>query len=107
MKISPRKMRFIAKRTPHTINPATAKDMRYTLGNFSVCPYCEVGKLEHIDHFMPIKLGGGSNARNLVPCCAHCNRLKWKQRPQTFLGRERFLLIWKKMRDLFPDQDWI
>lgn len=37
------------------------------------CAYCERGRLESLDHVLPLSLGGGTTAKNCVPCCEACN----------------------------------
>ena len=41
------------------------------------CGYCgtHTGKL-HIDHIVPVHLGGSSKPQNLTPACPSCNRRK-------------------------------
>ncbi|MGW9568820.1 HNH endonuclease [Prescottella equi] len=43
------------------------------------CIYCP-GPFEHLDHILPISLGGGHTIDNLIPSCEHCN-LKKKNTP--------------------------
>ena len=35
----------------------------------------------HVDHVMPVRLGGDSSLSNLLAACGDCNRLKSAQRP--------------------------
>ena len=47
-----------------------------------ICQYCGVdltllpAREIHVDHFVPINLGGGSNLENLKACCSKCNEYK-------------------------------
>jgi len=45
------------------------------------CFYCGIGKVETIDHVMPIVLGGDNRLVNLVPCCNQCNQSKMGREP--------------------------
>ena len=49
------------------------------------CYYCEEGKFEHIDHYVPLSKGGPDAKLNLVPSCASCNLKKNAKLPQEFL----------------------
>jgi 5-methylcytosine-specific restriction endonuclease McrA len=46
----------------------------------------------HIDHILPLKLGGGNGRRNLQLLCAKCNRAKAAKHPLDF-AREQGALI--------------
>ncbi len=48
-----------------------------------LCVYC-TDKAEHLDHVVPIALGGTNDLDNLVPACAHCNHSK----------KDKQLLVW-------------
>lgn len=39
------------------------------------CCYCW-GRASHLDHVIPLKLGGPDAAHNIVPACAGCNLRK-------------------------------
>jgi 5-methylcytosine-specific restriction endonuclease McrA len=45
------------------------------------CAYCQVRSYECLEHFIPIKLGGGTSASNVVPSCCTCNKLKESVHP--------------------------
>jgi 5-methylcytosine-specific restriction endonuclease McrA len=52
------------------------------------CWYC--GKVEtplHADHFIPLKLNGRNNIKNIVPACRACNSRKNARPPEEFLAR--------------------
>lgn len=58
-----------------------------------LCRYCcaDLAHEFHVDHRMPIALGGSNEPRNLQLLCPDCNRSKGAKRPEEF---ER--LIWQK-----------
>lgn len=58
-------------------------------GHFS-CVYCGA-EWDHVDHLIPLALGGSHSIGNLVPSCASCNLEKGASDPWTFL-EERGLL---------------
>lgn len=41
-----------------------------------LCAYCQQSPYEVLDHFIPITLGGGTVANNVVPACNACNGRK-------------------------------
>ena len=50
------------------------------------CFYCgvEVGEKYHVDHFMPLVLGGSNSPENLVIACPACNMAKSARHPIAF-----------------------
>jgi 5-methylcytosine-specific restriction endonuclease McrA len=51
-------------------------DWIVTLSHFDYrCAYCG-DEYKVIEHFTPVKFGGGTNASNCVPACAKCNQSK-------------------------------
>lgn len=59
----------------------------------NTCPYCGADLLEagyHMDHFIPLVLGGGSTIGNMVPACPHCNTSKGGKHPDKFLGPDLY-----------------
>lgn len=50
------------------------------------CYWCEkkIGELYHIDHVMPLALGGEHTLSNLVVSCPHCNHTKSSKDPIKF-----------------------
>lgn len=59
--------------------PATLSQAQWaaTLKHFNGrCAYCQARSYECIDHFIPLKQGGGSTQNNCVPACASCNTCK-------------------------------
>ena len=55
------------------------------------CYYCgsKIDKL-HIDHYIPLSMGGGHIDSNLVASCSDCNLRKGKQMPITFIQGENY-----------------
>lgn len=54
------------------------------------CAYCKTAMCEVMDHILPIKLGGGTDACNVVPSCYTCNASKdrkGQQRDQATIER--------------------
>lgn len=53
------------------------------------CFYChkKVGGKYHVDHVIPIALGGSDDPENLVIACPKCNISKGAKHPQDFCGR--------------------
>lgn len=47
--------------------------LRYFHGR---CAYCQKIRYENIDHFIPVKAGGGTTQQNCLPCCRDCNTRK-------------------------------
>ena len=52
------------------------------------CYWCgvAVGDSYHVDHVMPLSLGGSNGPENLVIACAPCNRAKNASHPMDFAG---------------------
>ena len=53
------------------------------------CYWCgkKVGRLYHVDHVVPLALGGSNGAENLVIACAVCNLSKGARHPMDWDGR--------------------
>lgn len=72
----------LAKRhhVPHTLS---LPQWLYTLNiQFNgYCAYCLEKPYEVLEHFVPIKRGGGTTASNCVPACCSCNSLKYSWHP--------------------------
>lgn len=54
------------------------------------CVYCG-DEPEHVDHFVPLTLGGSHAVGNLVPACGTCNLRKGGRDPWSFLESEGLL----------------
>ncbi len=54
------------------------------------CFYCGVvlGDDYHIDHFVPLSMGGNNNPSNLRLSCPKCNLIKGAKNPQEFIQAE-------------------
>jgi 5-methylcytosine-specific restriction endonuclease McrA len=69
---------------------ASAPQIRLRMQMFgNKCSYCAVGQQEHIDHLIPIKLGGTNWPANLRPSCASCNHKKKAMPAKVWLERIR------------------
>ena len=53
------------------------------------CFYCgrDVGDNYHVDHVVPLALGGSNGPENLVIACPECNGKKRAKHPMDFCGR--------------------
>lgn len=47
------------------------------------CAYCMKKDFQLIEHFIPLKLGGGTTISNCVPACIACNARKRDAHPDT------------------------
>lgn len=58
------------------------------------CAYCRVklGKKYHVDHIVPLKLGGANDRRNLQILCQPCNQAKSARDPISFMQMKGMLL---------------
>lgn len=58
------------------------------------CVYCrrDITNKYHVDHIMPVYLGGGSDKSNLQILCPTCNQKKGRKHPDDFL-RERSMMM--------------
>lgn len=56
--------------------------------NLGFCPYCSKCLFEgyHLDHILPISLGGGNEEANLQCICASCNLKKGAKHPDDWHG---------------------
>jgi 5-methylcytosine-specific restriction endonuclease McrA len=57
------------------------------------CAYCDTDGTMWRDHFIPITMGGGYEAGNILPACPSCNRRKWQHSPLKFLGIQKYAEI--------------
>lgn len=58
------------------------------------CVVCHVNisQAYHIDHMMPLKLGGSNYPSNLQLLCPHCNKTKGAKHPIDFMQSRGFLI---------------
>lgn len=55
----------------------TGKDITQLVARFDGrCAYCRTGRYEHLDHVVPVALGGRHAIGNLLPACRECNLSK-------------------------------
>lgn len=80
-----RRIRNNTQRTQQgTRSDLTLAEWVQTLQDFSrQCAYCQTRPYTEMDHFIPIKLGGETSARNVVPACTSCNSHKQNIHPDT------------------------
>lgn len=66
--------RAISEGVPTTL---TLQQWVSTINHFDgLCAYCQSKPFAVMEHFMPIKLGGGTTFDNCVPACTRCNLVK-------------------------------
>lgn len=73
----------------------TKKDIDFLMSSQkSKCVVCFTSLLEgkHIDHILPIALGGTNDPSNLQLLCPKCNRQKSAKHPVDFMQEKGFLL---------------
>lgn len=65
------------------------------------CAYCgdTIGPF-HLDHFVPIALGGPTTIENMVVTCARCNISKSAKPPQDWLAPEKYAEVRDILRGL-------
>lgn len=58
------------------------------------CAYCKkcIKKKHHIDHIMPLALGGSNEAKNIQLLCPPCNHRKSCKDPMDYMRENGFLL---------------
>ena len=65
----------------------TIKQWMQAIGDFAgLCAYCRQRPFTVIEHFLPVRLGGGTTARNCVPACDACNGMKSNIHPDRLIG---------------------
>jgi len=58
------------------------------------CAYCDRASPKlHQEHFIPIVMGGGYEAGNIIPACPTCNHIKKAKPPLKFLGIQKYAEI--------------
>ena len=73
-----------------------AKDIRARFAEFDGCAYCGSHGDMHMDHFIPLALGGTHTLDNLIPACPRCNYSKRDNDPET----------WYKEQPFFSEKRW-
>jgi 5-methylcytosine-specific restriction endonuclease McrA len=82
-----------------TVESFTAKQLETHLSRFSSgCFYCD-GLREEADHFVPLSRGGAHALFNIVPSCRSCNRRKYNQPPEKWLG-DRYAQLAAELRSI-------
>jgi len=75
-----------ARKRQATTEPFTVEDQVRIWGENPVCVYCRERPAEHLDHFVPLALGGEHSLTNATwPACAPCNLRKRDKHPYLFL----------------------
>lgn len=68
--------------------PISRALLRRVASSTPTCLYCLEPLVEvHLDHFLPLVLGGAHAQGNLVPCCPGCNLSKGAKHPTQWLSR--------------------
>jgi 5-methylcytosine-specific restriction endonuclease McrA len=88
---------FRTRRAGNAATDLTVEQLLELMAAYSgKCAYCGRESLGNIDHVVPISLGGGNAASNVVPCCRSCNSKKggnvWNPRDPANVGNSRSLL---------------
>jgi len=59
------------------LSTLTLEQWMQTLAFFSgKCAYCLERPYQAMEHFIPLRLGGGTTFDNCIPACKQCNSLK-------------------------------
>lgn len=76
----------------HTL---TLDQWMQTLEHFKYrCAYCElIASYDHLEHFVPVKLGGGTTVSNCVPACRSCNSYKGRKDVRRILSLRQLSLF--------------
>ncbi|MCK5433119.1 MAG: HNH endonuclease [Gammaproteobacteria bacterium] len=68
----------------------TVADVNHRVGIFNgICAYCG-DEWEHIDHVVPLYLGGVNTVTNLVPACCRCNSSKGYKMLEDWYPKQSF-----------------
>lgn len=69
-------------------------DALFGLFEFNSCLYCGEKDCNMVmDHFVPVRLGGRTEAGNLLPCCQICNASKRAKHPKDWLTESSYTAI--------------
>jgi hypothetical protein len=83
--LSARELRMLVREREPISNTLRARVLRRDRG---LCRYCGSSGPHHLDHVLPVALGGRSTMRNLVLACVECNLRKgaavWRPKPVGF-----------------------
>lgn len=87
----------------------TASQWSRTIADFGErCAYCQSASWASIEHFVPVRRGGGTTAGNCLPACTGCNAKKGSRTGAdlvTIFGQERAseLAAYLRSRSSGPD----
>jgi 5-methylcytosine-specific restriction endonuclease McrA len=68
------------------------------------CQYCG-GRATQADHVIPRKKGGADAMKNLVACCASCNKAAGNTKFSSFDEKKRYVLANRKPRQKRPQPE--
>jgi|SRR5690242_6681145 len=70
------------------------------------CAYCQIAKVDCLEHFIPIVLGGGTVWSNCVPSCTFCNQRKGDIHPAlvTAIPQKDIERVRKYLLSLLPNE---
>lgn len=74
----------------------------------SHCAYCNKSLSKpHMDHFIPVSMGGSHALGNLIPCCQSCNSSKRNFDPKTWYEKQPFYSKsrWRKILKVLGKTD--
>lgn len=75
-----------ARKRQAATEPFTVEDQVRIWGESPTCVYCQERPAEHLDHFVPLALGGEHSLTNATwPACAPCNLRKRDKHPWEWL----------------------
>lgn len=79
------------------INKKVIRDLLEAQGR--ACGYCDKVLVDgyHIDHIIPLRVGGTSRKENLCVTCPSCNFIAGSKEFQTFAAKKNYILT-KKLR---------
>jgi|Laugresu1bdmlbsd_1035121.scaffolds.fasta_scaffold08586_3 hypothetical protein len=90
------KRRKARMRGNHVV-PVTASQVVKRFTEFDhACAYCGADGALHIEHFLPISVGGTHVLSNILPACHSCNYSKQAHDPET----------WYRAQPFFSEQRW-
>lgn len=73
----------------------TVDDWNTVLAMFgNYCAYCRGNGPLVLEHVVPLRLGGGTVAENVLPACRSCNSAKGGRDPLEWLGERFWWLVW-------------
>lgn len=86
-----------AAKKANTLACLTTAQIRERFDAFGhACAYCGCHEPLHIEHFLPISVGGTHVLSNILPACQSCNYSKQAHDPET----------WYRAQPFFSEQRW-